>query len=321
MVAGMRIGVVGCGAVGSYYGGRLAVAGHNVHFLLRSDYETVARSGVQVESPAGSFTAHPIAAKTSDKIGICDLVIVALKTTANSCLPDILPALAGPGTIVLTLQNGLGNEDFLAALVKPAQVMGGLCFVCLNRVAPGKIVHLAHGQIMLGELTPTSGGRLDKIASTFRAAGIVCATTSNLAAARWEKLVWNIPFNGLGVAAAAGFEAVNTGVFSSRVGPCLTTDQLIADPRWESLVRQLMLEVIAAARAQGLPLTNALVEEKLNLTRSMGPYKPSTLLDFERRQALELDSMFLEPLRRAKAAGATVPTLERLCAVLQGLDR
>ena len=100
----------------------------------------------------------------------------------------------------------------------------------------------------------------------------------------------------------------------------MTTDILLGDPRWEKLVSELMLEVIAAANALGFEVPQSLAEENINRTRTMGAYKASTLIDFERGQPLELESMFLEPLRRAQKAGVPTPHLESLCRVLQQLD-
>src|SRR5260370_39477992 len=126
----MKIAVVGCGAVGSFYGASLSRDGHDVHFLLRSDYDVVRRRGVQVRSPLGDFRAHPRAARSPAEIGNSDVVLIALKTTANSQFEALLPPLVGPGTAVVTMQNGLGNEDELARLFPPSQILGALCFVC-----------------------------------------------------------------------------------------------------------------------------------------------------------------------------------------------
>jgi 2-dehydropantoate 2-reductase len=317
----MKIAVVGCGAVGTYYGARLCQAGHEVHFLLRSDFDVVHRDGVRVESVDGDFSARPMCASASGAIGVADLVLVALKTTANGCLPELLPPLLGQDTVVVSLQNGLGDEEQMAAVVGAERVMGGLCFVCLNRVGPGVVRHTAHGLIVLGEHGRSSGERAERLASVLRGAGISCRVTPDLARAHWEKLVWNVPFNGLGVAAAAGYEAVVTGrVEAGRpTGRPLPTDALLDGGRWEVLVRELMLEVIEAARAQGHALERDLAREQIERTRVMGAYRASTLLDFELGRPLELESLFREPLRRARAAGVRAPRMAALCEVLTGL--
>ncbi|MGD0262095.1 MAG: 2-dehydropantoate 2-reductase [Verrucomicrobiota bacterium] len=335
----VRVAVVGCGAVGSFYGAKLARAGHEVHFLLRSDYDAVRRQGVLIRSPEGDFQVRPQCAQRPEEIGPADLVLIGLKTTANEAFPKLLPPLVGSGTAVLTLQNGLGNEEALAPLFPVGQIMGGLCFVCLNRVAPGVIQHLGYGQVVLGEFQRRAEPRTRDLAARFGAAGVPCTVTDNLARAHWQKLVWNIPFNGLGVASAAGFDALEqlmVGRASSRaeISPgikaredarppaaCLTTDKLLADARWARLVRDLMLEVIVAARALGFDIRDAFADHQIERTRTMGAYRASTLIDFERGQPLELQSLFLEPLRQATQAGVAMPRLAALCAVLKELDR
>jgi 2-dehydropantoate 2-reductase len=317
----MKIAVVGCGAVGSYYGARLCRAGHEVHFLLRSDYDAVRERGVTVRSPEGDFHVRPICARDPREIGPAELVLIALKTTANHVLPGLLPLLTGPEIAVVTLQNGLGNEAAIAALVGAEKTLGGLCFVCLNRVAPGTILHLAHGTIVLGEYGRPSQPRTRRIAGAIAESGVPCKVAEDLTAAHWEKLVWNIPFNGLGVAGAAGLDAVEQGRIdpAQALGPCLTTDLLLGDPRWAKLVRELMMETIHAAQALGLAVPESAADRQIERTRNMAAYKASTLIDFERGQALELESLFLEPLRQARAAGVDCPRLTALCGVLQGL--
>ena len=317
----MKIAVVGCGAVGSYYGARLCRAGQEVHFLLRSDFEAVRQKGVTIRSVAGDFHVQPKCARTPDEIGVCDVVLIGLKTTANDQFPKLLPPLVGPQTAVITLQNGLGNAEQLARLFPPEQILNGLCFVCLNRLEPGVIHHLKYGTIVLGEFQRQTGPRTHKLAEMFRDTSVPCKVTDNLAQAQWEKLVWNIPFNGLGVAGTAGYEALVTQPSTLNLQPVLTTDKLLADPRWEKLLRELMLEVIAAAGGLGFEIPVAFAENQIERTRTMAAYKASTLLDFELGRPLELESMFLEPLRRAQKAGVPVPRMAALCQVLQRLDK
>src|SRR2546428_12462647 len=232
----MKVGVVGCGALGSFYGAKLCRANEDVQFLLRSDYEVVRRRGVAIRSAQGDFHVHPKPARSPEEIGVADLVLIGLKTTANDQFRRLLPPLVGPGTAILTLQNGLGNEEQLARLFPREQILGGLCFVCLNRLEPGLIYHIEHGLVVLGEFQRFPEPRTHDLASIFRQAGIACKVTDNLTRAHWEKLIWNIPFNGLGVASAAGGDALSTPDSQrgnrDALGPCLTTDKLLADPKW-----------------------------------------------------------------------------------------
>ncbi len=315
----MKIAVVGTGAVGSYYGAKLARAGHETHFLLRSDYEQVRRHGVTIHSPEGDFNVRPKCARSPAQIGVADVVLIALKTTANDQFATLLPPLAGPRTAFVTLQNGLGNEDALARLFPVDQILGGLCFVCLNRTVPGVIQHIAHGKIELGEFQRWPEPRTHDIASALRQAGVPCGVRDNLERARWEKLVWNIPFNGLGVASCAGFAAVSRGCYQGKQHECCTTDQLLAEPCWTELVRELMHEVIRAGNSFGLGIMPGIAEELIDKTRVMGAYRPSTLIDYLRGMPIELEALFLEPLRRAESRGVAVPRLAALVEVLKSL--
>jgi 2-dehydropantoate 2-reductase len=199
----------------------------------------------------------------------------------------------------------------------------------LNRLAPGVIQHIGYGQVILGEFQRRPEPRTHDLAARFCAAGVPCTVTDNLARAHWEKLVWNVPFNGLGVVGAAGCEALTSPHSALAVpqsgGPqsrtTLTTDKLLADARWARLVRDLMLEVIAAARALGFDVPDAFADQQIERTRTMGAYKASTLIDFERGQPLELQSLFLEPLQQATRAGVAMSRLAALCTVLKVLDR
>lgn len=317
----MKIAVVGTGALGSFYGAKLARAGQEVHFLLRSDYSAVCKNGVSIQSVDGDFQVRPHCAQTPAQIGPCDFVLIGLKTTANSQFPVLIPPLLHPETTIITLQNGLGNEAALARLFPSHPILGGLCFVCLTRLQPGLIRHVGHGTIVLGEYQQPIQPRTRQLGELFQHSAIPCQLTDDLERAHWEKLVWNIPFNGLGVASAAGLQSTLSGCLSPQpLGRCLATDELLAHPQWSSLVRELMLEIIAAARHLGFDIPFSFADTLIERTLNMGAYKASTVIDFERRQALELESIFLLPLRAALAAGVPIPRLSALCSLLQQID-
>jgi 2-dehydropantoate 2-reductase len=291
-----KVAVVGAGAVGAYYGGRLAAAGADVRFLVRRDLEIWRQHGLRVRSVAGDFTIHPVAAAGSPAgIGPCDLVIIALKATANDALDQLIPPLLGPDTRLLTLQNGLGNDALLATKFGAERVMGGLCFVCINRSDDGIIHHLGEGHVSLGNFSRPVDQRLREVADAFKASGVPARVVDELAATQWRKLVWNIPFNGLAVAMG--------GVDCAAI---------LSTPEGEARVRALMAEVIDAATVFGYTMPEDLIEQQLQVTRAMGPYRPSTLIDFLDGRPIELDAIWGEPLRRARAAGLAMPELERL---------
>lgn len=314
----MKIAIVGCGALGSYYGAKLCRDGHETHFLLRSDYEVVRRQGVQIESAEGNFHIQPLCARTPQEIGPADVVLIGLKSTANGQFGVLLPPLVNERTSVVTFQNGIGNETAVASVVGAEKTLGGLCYVGVNRIAPGVIRHLGQGLIVLGEYQRQIQERTRVIEQVITHAGIPCRLTDNLEQARWEKGIWNIPFNGLGVASAFGYEAVMTGrpAGKPKREACLATDQLLADANWTQLLRELMMELVMSGNAQGFNFSPTIPDKMIARTHPLGHYKASTVIDFELGKPLELETVFLEPLRRAEKSGVPVPRLEALCRVL-----
>ena len=290
------VAVVGSGAIGLYYGGRLAAAGENVSFLTRSDYDEISKNGLHVESVHGDFDLPEVKAfRSAEEIGPVDLVLVCWKATANHLLATVLPPLLHESTQVLTLQNGLGNCEAIADITGPARVLGGLCFVCINRISPGQIRHSAGGRVAIGEWADGEPGRAEEIADRFKAAGIPGVAVPNLQQAQWEKLVWNVPFNGLSVAEGG-----------------VTTDVLLASHETETEIRGLMAEVVNTARALGLPLGDELIDFNIERTRPMGPYRTSSMIDFTEGREVEVGPIWREPLRRAEESGIPMPHLKRL---------
>src|SRR5258706_6881961 len=194
------IAIIGAGAVGSYYGARLAQGGHNVHFLLRSDYDAVKRSGLTITSCAGNFSLP--AQKLNVYKNVRDMpkpdwVIVTLKTTSNNQFEPLIRPLVKEDTAILTLQNGLGNEERLAELFGAQRILGCMAFTCINRIVPCLIDHIAHGFIRLGEFNGGPSARASHITRIFNDCKVPCDVLADLRFRRREQLVWNIPFNGL----------------------------------------------------------------------------------------------------------------------------
>src|SRR5262249_15691241 len=150
---GFRIGIVGSGSVGTYYGAKLAHAGSDVHFLMRGDLSDVRRDGIFVRGEGENFRVAKVNCYNStDEIGPCDLVIVAVKATSNPALVNLVPPLLHHRTMILTLQNGLGNDEFLAEHFGAEQVLGGLCFIAVNRPSKMEVERYDYGLVILGEL-------------------------------------------------------------------------------------------------------------------------------------------------------------------------
>ncbi len=299
-----RIALVGAGAIGLYYGGKLAHFGRDVHFLLRNDYEVVRKRGLRLRSKTENIHVAKVnAARSSAEIGPCDLVMVAVKTTSNPDLPALVAPLLGEKTLILTLQNGLGNEEFLARHFGAERILGGICFICLSRVAPGVVERSDAGRLVLGEFRGFPRPLLHDIAWEFKRCGVICRVVADLALERWRKLVWNIPFNGLAVTAD------------------VDTAAILADDALRAQALALMDETITIANACGHHLPTAVALEQMKNTEQMGDYRPSTLLDYRAGRPLEIDAIWGEPLRAAQAKKIEAPRLESLYRELLALDR
>lgn len=295
------IAIVGTGAIGGYYGARLAQAGMDVTFLLRSDYDHVCEHGIRVESIAGDFELAQVkCAQSTREIGPVDLVIVAWKTTSNHLCESVISPLLHDGTEILTLQNGLGNCELLGELFGAQRIFGGLCFICSNRVAPGEIRHTASGQIRVGEFQPDGSDRLQKLAGMLSDGGINCRGVDNLEHAQWMKLVWNIPFNGLAISEGG-----------------VDTEKLLHTPGMEDRIKRIMREVQAVAAALGHTIEDSFIDQQVEVTRTMAAYRPSSMIDYVEGREVEVDAIWREPLRRARELGVDVPEIEALLGEIE----
>lgn len=312
-----RYAILGTGAVGGYYGACLQRAGQDVHFLLHRDIDHVQANGLRIDSIKGNFTLPRVQAyRRTQDIPPVDVAVIALKTTQNlRLLPEILPPLVGPNTVILTLQNGLGIEGAIAAIAPEATILSGLCFICSNKVGPGHIHHLDYGSLLMGVYDSRDqpvglSPELKAVAQDFIAAGLTVDLTEDLYLARWRKLVWNIPFNGLSVVLNA------------------TTADMMAHPNSRQLAADLMAEVLTAAKVcarAALPgsdraLDPAIMAAMLENTTKMKPYRTSMKIDFDEGRPLEVEAIFGNPLRAAQQAGTPVPRIETLYHQLKALD-
>jgi 2-dehydropantoate 2-reductase len=292
----MKIAVVGTGALGGWYAGLLAEAGHAVHCLARSDYEKINGDGLTLRDKGTQRVVRVAsAAPEASAIGPCDLVVVTLKSTSNDALPRLVGPLLGPATLVVTLQNGMGNVEALAKLLPTERVVAGLCFVCINRVAPAVIDTTLAGYVRMAAAAGPINPAVERCVEVFAAAGVDCQAEASLEAVLWKKLCWNIPFNGLSIA-----------------GGGITTDLILADPALNERAYLLMKEVQAAAVARGHGFEDAHIKRQFVVTVGMGPYRPSSLIDFLEGREVEVEGIWGEPLRRGLAAGVPMPETQRL---------
>ena len=296
----MKYAIIGTGAVGGYYGGRLANAGHDVHFLLHSDYEYVRENGFHVESCNGSFhLPSPNVYRSVHDMPQADVVIVALKTTRNALLAELLPPLLHPQTLVLLIQNGIGLEPDVQKIFPGLWLAAGLAFICSAKTGPGQVSHQCYGHINIGNYSCPDARIMEQLIADFNASGIKAAEVE-YHEARWKKAVWHMPFNGMTVVMDA------------------QTDKLLQNPSTMALIRRQMLEVIGAARALGVQnIDESFADRMIQNTLDMVPYSPSMKLDHDFHRPMEIDYLYTRAIAEAHKAGFAMPCLEMLEAQLR----
>lgn len=314
----LKYAIIGTGAIGGYYGARLQQAGCEVHFLLRSDYAQVRENGLIIESIDGDFALPKVNAYSDPtQMPPVDVVIVALKTTHNDQLLNLLPAL-NPNGAILSLQNGLDIEASIAQRFEESPmptILGCLCFICANKVGPGHVRHLDYGRLLLGAYDPSNKPcpttpLMEAIAADFERAHVPIETTEDLPMARWRKLVWNVPYNGLSVVLDA------------------TTEEMMGDCGVRSLITTLMNEVVSVANAWGRQnaargkreLPADLIQQMLTHTEEMAAYRTSMKIDHDEGRPLEIEAILGNPIRTAQALNMAVPAMVMLYQQLSFLD-
>ena len=324
----MRYGIIGTGAIGGYYGAKLAHAGQEVHFLLHSDYEYVKQHGLQVDSCDGSFHLDNVNVyQHAGDMPQCDVVLVGLKSVNNNKLQSLLPPLlhdkaaskreqsdaridsaereqARPKvkTLVVLIQNGIGVEEDVQKMFPGVQLAAGLAFICSAKTQPGLVSHQCYGSINLANYSCQDEALMQTVVDEFRAAGIETGLVE-YHEARWKKAVWNMPFNGMTV-------ALHT-----------QTDKLLKNPSTRQLIREQMMEVVRTAQHLGVKnLDESFVAKMIETTDAMTPYSPSMRLDYDFHRPMEIYYLYTRPLEIARASGCPMPKLEMLEAELRFLE-
>lgn len=240
----------------------------------------------------------------------CDWLLVGTKSTGNAELGPVIGAMAADGAKVLLLQNGLAVEDQLRAVLPDSlHILGGLCFVCVHRTAPGVVAHQAFGAVSIGYHSGPAVDEAERLsiveacAQLFRQAGVESHAMPSLQQARWQKLVWNVPFNGLSALLRT------------------STSRLMNDPASRELVLALMDEVVQGAEACGHALPEGIARHLFTVTESMPDYKPSMHHDLIEKRPLELDAIYTRPLAAALDAGVDMPRVRTLYQALAFIDR
>jgi len=307
-----KIAVIGSGAVGGFYGGLLSKSGCDVSFLIHSQFESVKESGLFIESIWGDFNLPQAKYVSSSKDfdTEIDIILIALKSTENKQLTELLRPFQNSRKKlkIILIQNGIGQEKIIHELLPQAKVFGGLAFLCSIKKSANTIQHIDYGDLTLAESSADEtalgiGSELQDLGKLFQEAGITITLEEDLILARWKKLVWNIPFNGLSV------------LLQSQ------TNELVENSSSLELIRELMLEVQKAALSEGRIIPNSFLEDRLQKTFSMKPYPTSMKLDYDQGRSMELDAIYRSVLQRAESFNLNLPNIMFLLYSLEYLEK
>ena len=294
--------VLGTGAVGGYYGAKLAAAGHPVRFLGRGDVTALRQDGLRVRSADGEIVVDRVEAYDDPAVvPASDVVLVAVKATQPNPAAAVLADLEGGTTAVVSLQNGLGIEADLEAATAGRPLAGGLCFIAANRTGPGRVEHLVGGTVTLAPHRPDAADAVQAVADDLLGAGVEATADDDLVGARWRKLVWNVPFSSL------------TTLLNR------TPTELLANPDTSALVRTVIDEVVAAALALGRPVSHGYVDGLLSITRLFPPYRTSMGLDVAAGRPAEVEVIVGRPVAEGMAAGVPMPVALTLLRQLRAV--
>ena len=299
----MKIGVIGTGAVGGYFGGKLANAGYDVTFTARGVIlEALQTNGLQIKSYKGDFTIkNPKVTSNFKDLRDSDIILLCVKSYSTREIAKALNNIISEKTIIISLQNGIENEDILSEVLGPKHVMGSVVFITSSVPAPGVIKHTSYGKIILGELNKEITKRLISVEKMFLEAGVPASTTTNIKRELWKKLMLNVPYN--------GFTALTRRPL----------ENYFELPEAQESFLKALKEVQLVASKEGYKITDEEVEQALAFTKTEGftAFKSSTLLDIEAGKPVEIDAMQGAVIRAAKKHDLDIPMNKLLYALLK----
>ena len=287
----MRVAVMGAGAVGGYFGARLAAGGHDLTFITRGERLSAMREGgILVKSIDGDLDLEDVEA-TDDPAGVgeVELVIFSVKSTGTREAAEVAQPLVRPGTVVLALQNGVENEAVLGEVLGEEHVLPAVAVIGVAMPEPGHILHTNNGSITLGEISGNTTERVLAVREAFADAGVGTRVIGDILSVKWRKLIWNAAFN-------------PTAVLTGR-----RVLELIEDPDSRSLAVDGMRETITVARALGHQVDDGIIDRALERNPNWARSKTSMLQDIERGRPTEIDALCGAVVRAGTAVGVATP--------------
>ncbi len=302
----MKIAIIGAGAMGSLFGGRLALAGEEVWLLdvWEEHVRTIREQGLTIVTAAKDIPTRPNATTKLEEIGQADLVVIFVKSTATKAAAQTAKRLLGPATAVMTLQNGYGNAETIAAVVGAERVIAGTTSQGATLLGPGRIMHGGSGETHIGELAGGRSERLEKIASALTRAGIPTVGDDNVTALIWGKLVINVGINAL------------TGITGLKNGQLADYDET------KEVLAMAVEEAVAVADAAGvtLPYTDP-VDKVLVIAVATAENRSSMLQDLAGGRMTEIDAINGAIVREGFRRGVPTPVNKTLTMLIKTLEK
>jgi 2-dehydropantoate 2-reductase len=297
--------IVGAGAVGSYYGGRLSQSGAKVSVLSRSDYEEVKKNGINIQSVNGDFKFIPdeVVKSVSDYSKKPDYIIVTTKVLPELDIVNLIKSQVKKNTSIVLIQNGINIEEKIYNTFPENEIISGLAFICVSKVSPGTILHQDFGRLAIGTYPNGISKKVTFLQNLFNESGVKCLTNENIVNSRWQKLVWNAPFNPLSVILGGA-----------------TTEMILKNEKTTVLAKKIMQEVVDLAKLSGYELPNDIIEKNIKNTLNMAPYKTSMLLDFENKRPLEVEAILGNTLKIAEENNFLASNLKVIYEILSFLN-
>jgi 2-dehydropantoate 2-reductase len=301
----MRIAVMGAGAVGGFFGAKLAAAGHELAFIARGRHlAAMCRTGLLIESVGGDrLAARGLFTSEPRDFGDSDLVLFCVKSYDTESAAESIAPLIGSTTLILSLQNGIDNAKILARRWGASRTIAGVVYIGAQLAAPGVIVHSSGGKIVFGQPGEHRNSATTKIEQILTAAAISCSVSNNIETVQWTKLLWNAPFCAIGALARA------------------PVDQILESDELRRLALDCMTEVQAAALACHIVLPDSRLQETIDFSAGLGRFKPSMLQDLEAGKPLEYEAFNGAVMKRLQSVGKAAPINQCFYALLRQLDQ
>jgi 2-dehydropantoate 2-reductase len=302
MTSKPRILIVGAGAIGSFYGAILKRAGCTVDTVLRSEYEVVKQNGIRISSPLGDLSYRPdnVYRDGDTPETTPDYLILCVKVLPGANRAELIKPWVGLNTRLVLIENGLDIERELAEVYPENPIISCLAFIAASRAEPGVVEHKAYGKLVMGSYPNGIDEHCQRLSELFIEGGIRVDLTEKVVGERWRKCLWNTPFNPLSVIANGA-----------------DTRTILDTDGGEALIRAMIREVMAVAAAEGYPMDESLIDQNIDGTRKMPPYKNSMALDYLNDRPIERDAVLGNVVAIAQRHGIPVPHLNTVLVTLK----